>query len=176
MIKKKENQPLQTCALEALSKAAVTYESSPQLQTSYPSKARYLCKEVGHLFRNGSDTGISTWNNRLKRGRQILRSRPTLKSKGRKPLSTNALRALIKAAIAYQISPQVYASYSCKAQYLSKKVGHLFHNGSDTGLTTWNSRLHRARQIVRSISIPKRWHDPITIKCFGSAQQSCGYL
>ena len=66
---------------EALGKAAVAYQNSRRLQTSYPSQTRYYNEKVGHLFRKGSNAGRLTWRNRLFRARRILRDKPILKGK-----------------------------------------------------------------------------------------------
>ena len=141
----RQREPLQTSALDVLGKAAVAYQNSPRLQASYPSKARYLCEKVGHLFHNGSDTGICTWKSRLERARKILHGKKILKGKsGRRALPTSAWKALGKAAVVYQGSPRLQTSYASKAQYYNEKVGHLFRKGSN-----WKNRLYHARKILR---------------------------
>ena len=144
----KQREPLQTSALTALGKAAIAYQSSPQLQASYSSRTQYFSEKVGHLFRNGSHSSI--WHSRLHRARQIVRGKPIPKSKsGRQAFPTSTWEALSKAAVAYQNSPDLQTSYPSKAQYYNEKVGHLFRNGNEKGCLTWERRLYHARRVLR---------------------------
>ena len=81
MGKKRGLQPLPKSTLEALAKAAVAYRNSPRVQTSYSSKERYFNEKVGHLFRNASAKGYSTWKSRLYRARKILCGGPIPRSR-----------------------------------------------------------------------------------------------
>ena len=78
---KRGRRALPTSAWKALDKAAVIYQSSPRLQTSYASKAQYYNKKVGHLFRNSCNDGCMTWNRRLYRVKKLLCNNPIFKDK-----------------------------------------------------------------------------------------------
>ena len=77
---KMKGQALPASTWEALGKAAVTYQNSPVLQTSYPSETQYNNEKVGHLFRNRNNNKYSTWERRLYRARRILRGRQIRKN------------------------------------------------------------------------------------------------